>query len=75
MQLKSLAESFTIEKLPLLSACYCGKCKKPLKCESVIDEHYAWCSDCEATVRSSLFQVPSWTVGATAVLFMAHFLL
>jgi hypothetical protein len=69
MQLPKL-EQFKYQELPLLSPCYCGKCKRPLTRDRVVDDDNAWCPSCSQVVTTSVFQVPSWTIGVTTVLLM-----
>ena len=70
-----LAENLKIEKLPLLSPCYCSECKAPLHTNQVVDSQNAWCSDCEKMVATSAFQVEGWAVGVTTVLALSYYLL
>jgi len=74
MQIETIVENFAVEKLPVLSACYCAKCKMPLQNESMIDSNHAWCPACNESVTALMFQVPSWTVGVTTFLFLTYFL-
>lgn len=67
-----IPDRLKFEKLPLLSPCYCGQCKRPLTDSRVLDNKHAWCPDCKEIVNSSWFQTKSWTIGATAVLYMTQ---
>lgn len=70
MKVESILRELSVDPLPVLSACYCGKCKTPLTRDRVIDDQHAWCPNCNATVKSSAFQVPSWIIGVVAILFL-----
>ena len=64
----SLSTALSLDPLPLFSPCYCSNCKSALDQSSVIDDRHAWCPDCTAVVKTSWFQVPSWTVGVVVLL-------
>ena len=66
-----LATRCKLDPLPLLSPCYCEECRDPLTDSSILDERYGWCPRCKGVVATSLFQVPSWTMGGLVFLFAA----
>lgn len=59
---------------PLLAPCYCNQCKRPLSQGRVMDNHHAWCPKCKSIVSTASMQIPAWTVGTTALLFLLFFL-
>ena len=66
LQLAALCQ---LERLPLLSPCYCNECKKPLTDSRIMDDRNGWCPRCEGVVTTSWFQVPSWTMAGLVFLF------
>ena len=66
-----LATRCKLDPLPLLSPCYFDECRDPLTETSILDARYGWCPRCKGVVTTSLFQVPSWTVGGLVFLFAA----
>ena len=72
---EAILEALKLDPLPILSPCYCGKCKKPLPSMCVVDDHHAWCDDCDSIVRTSWTQVPGWTVGVLVCLIATNWLL
>ena len=64
-----LAIRCKLDPLPLLSPCYCDECRDPLTESRLLDERYGWRPRCKGVVTTSLFQVPSWTMGGLVFLF------
>jgi hypothetical protein len=64
-----LARWCKLDPLPVLSRCYCNECRKPLVDSSILDDKFGWCPGCKGVVATSLFQVPSWTMGGLVFLF------
>lgn len=66
---RQFSNLFKFKCLPLFSSCYCAQCKEPLTGARVLDEAHAWCPSCRSIVLKSWFQVPSWTIGATIIIY------
>jgi hypothetical protein len=39
-----------------------------------MDSNHAWCPKCKSIVVTASMQIPAWTVGTTALLFLLFFL-
>ena len=68
-------EMLRLNSLPILSPCYCSKCKQPLTASRVMDNQHAWCPHCKEVEGTSCFHVPVWTVGVVVFLLLNNMLL